>query len=401
LVDLRDKVIPKFAACLSNRSRYLILYGGAGSGKSIFASQKVVLRCLAARHRFLIIRKVARTCRQSVFAEIRARLAEWDMLKAVNVNRSEMTIQFPNGSEIIFAGVDDVEKLKSVMGVSGIWIEEATELSEDDFIQIDLRLRGEHTHYKQIILSFNPISATHWLKKAFFDTQNPDATILHSTFRDNPFVGDEYAGVLARIKERSASLYKVYGDGEWGILKGLIFDPPVMVSALPEFDFDAIGIDFGFNNPTTIIRAGFRDMNWQTRSGDVYAEELLYESGLTNTDLCNRMRALGIDRRTPVWADAAEPARIQEIARHGFNIRPAAKGKNSVPAGIALLKSLRIHTTPNNVNFNREIGTYSWEEDRDGNLLDKPLELNDHSIDAFRYAVWSTMKFQKTTIGVG
>jgi phage terminase large subunit len=416
-IDLREGVIPKFAPGLGATERYLVLYGGAGSGKSVFASQKVILRCIAGPQRILVIRRVARTLRRSVFAEIKARLSEWGLYRTTKINATEMTVTFPNGSEILFAGVDDVEKLKSISGITSIWIEEATELSEEDFTQIDLRLRGETEHYKQIILTFNPISHMHWLKRRFFDSigmgdkgepgsftdaapgtfvyaaQSTGVRVIKSTYLDNPFVDDQYKALFEDLKRRSPSLYRVYGEGEWGVLKGLIFKPPEVVAEFPErFDMEAYGIDFGFNNPTTIIHVGFKDVDWTRRAGSLFVRELLYESGLSNAELGDKMRALGIERRTPVYADAAEPARIKELARHGFNIHPAAKGKNSVATSIALLQSFMVYTTPESTNLIAEMATYSWEEDKNGNMLDKPVPLNDHAIDALRYAVWSTMK---------
>lgn len=403
LVDLRKHVIPKFVDTLTNESRYLILYGGAGSGKSVFASQKVLLRCLAQKHRMLVIRRVARTLRRSVFAEIKQRMTEWGVYATAKINTSEMHITFPNGSEILFAGVDDVEKLKSISGVTSIWIEEATELAEDDLTQIDMRLRGETDHYKQIVITFNPISHMHWLKKRFFD--NPaDGMVrtVKSTFLDNPFVDAQYRKLFDDLRERSPSLYRVYGEGEWGVMKGLVFQPPVTLETFPEsFDLEAYGMDFGFNNPSAIVHVGMKDVDWVRRVGNVYVREILYETGLSNTELGDKMRACGLNKRTPVYADSAEPARIKELSRQGFNVVGSVKGKGSLNTSIALLQSMNIYTLADNVNFNAEMQTYSWEEDKDGNLTDKPLNLNDHAIAGLRYAVWSTLKKRVRAVTVG
>lgn len=149
-------------------SRYLVLYGGAGSGKSVFAAQKILVRMLTEQpHRFLVARKVARTLRFSVFSLFQDMIAQWELTPLFKVNKSDMTITCINGNQILFAGLDDPEKLKSIAGITGIWIEEASELEQKDFQQLDLRLRGPTKYYKQIILTFNPISALHWLKKVF------------------------------------------------------------------------------------------------------------------------------------------------------------------------------------------------------------------------------------------
>ena len=172
-----------------DKRRYLVLYGGAGSGKSVFAAQKILVRMLTEQpHRFLVVRKVARTLRFSVFSLFQDMIAQWNLTPLFKINKSDMTITCINGNQIIFAGLDDVEKLKSIAGVTGIWIEEASELEERDFHQLDLRLRGPTKHYKQIILTFNPISALHWLKKVFFDFKKENATVVKSIYKDNKFI---------------------------------------------------------------------------------------------------------------------------------------------------------------------------------------------------------------------
>jgi phage terminase large subunit len=392
-IDMQACTVPRQYPALWDTSRYLILYGGAGSGKSVFASQKVVLRCLHERHRFMLIRKIGRTLRDSMFAEIKARLSEWGIYDLVRINTTEMSIKFPNGSEIIFKGLDDMEKLKSISGVTSIWIEEATELSEAELNQIDLRLRGETPGYKQVMLTFNPISATHWLKKRFFDKSSDKASIIKSTFADNPFIDDEYKEMLADLAGHSPDMYRVYGEGEWGILKGLIFNPPVMLETFPEeFDMTAYGMDFGFNDPSTIIYVGFKDIDWKRRVGSLYVREVLYQTKLTNAQLGDRMRACGVEKMTAVYADSAEPARIAELARQGFRVLSAVKGKGSLLASISLLQGMTIYTHAANTNFNLEMASYTWDEDKHGESLDQPIGTNDHAIAALRYAVYSTMK---------
>lgn len=399
-IDLNKAIIPSMAHLLTVDKRYSIVYGGAGSGKSVFCAQKVIIRCFNSKQRYLVIRKVARTLRHSVFSRIVAQLADWHLLGHARVNKSEMYIQFSNGSEIIFSGLDDVEKMKSIDGITSIWVEEATELLEDDLTQLDLRLRGITPYYKQIMLSFNPIAITHWLKRRFFDDPSAGETHVHkSTYKDNPFTDEAYKKVFDDLKKRSPSLYRVYGEGEWGILKGLIFNPPVTIERFPgNYDIETYGIDFGFNNPSCVLWVGLKDIDWKRRAGNVYVKELLYETELSNTELGDRMRQIGVARHK-VFADSAEPARIKELARQGFRVLPAAKGKGSVVASINLLQSLTIHTHPDNVNFNKEIASYVWEEE-DGKFLDEPVAVDDHAIAALRYAVWSLMKLPKRGIKV-
>lgn len=399
-VDLNKVLTPAMVPLLIRDERYLVVYGGAGSGKSVFCAQKMLIRCFNSKQKYLVIRKVARTLRHSVFSRVVTQLADWNLTSHVRINKSEMYIKFSSGSEIIFSGLDDVEKMKSIDGITSIWVEEATELSEADLTQLDLRLRGETKWYKQIMLSFNPISHTHWLKGRFFDKPSEGETYVHrSTFMDNPYLDDAYKKVMLDLKTRSPSLYRIYGEGEWGILKGLIFEPPRIVERYPDtFDIETYGIDFGFNNPSCVLWIGLRDVDWKRRVGSVYVRELIYESELTNTQLGDKMREVGVDSTNKIFADSAEPARIKELSRQNFRILPAAKGKGSVVASINLLQSLTIYSHPDNVNLNAEMASYVWEEDENGKLLDDPVAVDDHAIAALRYGVWSLMKSPKRKI---
>jgi phage terminase large subunit len=216
----------------------LVLCGGGGSGKSIFAGRKVLERVTTEEgHRWLVCRKVAKTLRDSCFAQLRGQLAEFYPTAGAKINQSDMRIAFPNGSEILFAGLDDVEKLKSIYNITGIWIEEASEITEADYNQLTIRLRGETKYYQQIILSFNPISITHWLKKRFFDRQDPEVRTHRSTYKDNRFLPEKDRQVLEAFRETDPYYYQVYCLGEWGVTGKTVFDGQAVserLSRIPE-----------------------------------------------------------------------------------------------------------------------------------------------------------------------
>lgn len=217
----------------ANQDRYLILYGGAGSGKSVFAAQKLVYRTLAETgHKFLVVRKVAKTIRHSTFDQLRSVIGDWGMTELFNVKHTEMELNCLNGNQIIHAGLDDAEKMKSIHGITGIWIEEASELSQDDFQQLDLRLRGQTKNYKQIILTFNPVSVTHWLKDTFFDKGKDGATTLKTTYRDNKFIDPEYVKVLESLKDSDEYYYMVYALGEWGVAGKTVYNAQIVTERL-------------------------------------------------------------------------------------------------------------------------------------------------------------------------
>ena len=378
-INLAECVNTVYQPLIHDRNRYLVLYGGGASGKSFFAAQKVILRTLAEKpHTFLVLRKVASSCRQSVFKLLRGITSKWGVESLFTINEAEMKLTLKSyGNEIMCKGLDDPEKIKSItgadgMGVSGVWIEEPTELTPRDFDQVDLRLRGDLPNYKQIILSFNPIDVHHWLRERFTEAVADNLTVLKTTYRDNRWATDEDRAVLENLINVDASMHAVYARGEWGRLKGVIYSawPAAACPGIAQDSF--YGLDFGFHNPSALVRCDMHD-------GAIYVFEELYESGLTTADLAARMVSLGISRRAPIYCDSAEPDRIEEVARAGFNAMPQAKGQGSVNAGILFLKSQRVFLHPDAVNVRKENLSYKWREDKNGEVIDKePAKFNDH-----------------------
>lgn len=227
-----------FLPLFTDTSRYLVLKGGGGSGKSIFAGRKILERAInEKKHRFLVCRKVGKTLRDSCFRQLIAQIREYYPDVKFKANQSDMRITFPESEgEIIFSGLDDVEKLKSIFNITGIWIEEASELQENDFNQLDIRLRGETPYYKQIILTFNPINILHWLKTRFFDHRPDNATIHESTYRDNCFLDDAAKKVLEDFREIDEYYYAVYCLGEWGVTGKTVFPGKAVAERLQQIE---------------------------------------------------------------------------------------------------------------------------------------------------------------------
>ena len=226
--ELRETSNAAFLPLYFNRSRYLVLKGGGGSGKSIFAGRKLLERATSEPgHRWLVARKVAKTLRESCFEQLKSQALEHypEHVAYIPMGKSsDMYIRLKNGSEILFAGLDDAQKLKSIFDITGIWIEEASELTESDFNQLDIRLRTDFPHYLQIILTFNPISVTHWLKKRFFDRRDERATLHESTYRDNRFLTPEAVLTLEEFRETDEYYYMVYCLGQWGVTGKTVFN---------------------------------------------------------------------------------------------------------------------------------------------------------------------------------
>lgn len=331
----------------------------------------------------MVIRKVARTLRHSVFTLLVETISQWGLSPLFKINKSDMEINFVGGGQIIFAGLDDVEKLKSIAGVTGMWIEEASEISQSDFQQLDLRLRGRTKHYKQIILSFNPISELHWLKSVFFDFKKPNAAVCHSTYLNNRFIDDEYKRVLEELKDQDLNYYKIYALGQWGSLGNLVYTNWTVDEAVPtdpaSYPVVYFGMDFGFNDPSVCLAIGIKDQ-------EVYVFDELHRTKLTNTEWIREVKDHGVPLNAYIFADSAEPDRIKEFRTAGFSrIQPAQKGKDSIKHGIDWLRGTKIYIHPRCTNTVKEIQTYSYKQDKDGNVLEDPVDFLNHCMDALRY----------------
>lgn len=229
-IKISSRVFNKFfIPYLNNDSRYLVFYGGAGSGKSYFVVERWIYKMLKnKRFNLLVVRATGKSNRDSTFALFKQVISKWNLSKYFKINESDLRVKcLLNGNEVIFSGLDDVEKLKSVTFSKGeltdVWIEEATEIQESDFNQLDVRLRGKGTK-KQIVLSFNPIDVNHWLKKRFFDRKEDNITVCHSTYKDNQFLDDDYKRLLESYKDTDEYYYNVYCLGMWGVLGKTVFD---------------------------------------------------------------------------------------------------------------------------------------------------------------------------------
>ncbi len=230
---LRESSNDCFLPLFFDEHRYLVLKGGGGSGKSIFAGRKLLERATTEPgHRILVCRKVARTIRRSCFEQLCKQAREYYPDSGCRIKEGDMEISFANGSRIFFAGLDDVEKLKSIFDITMIWIEEASELEEGDFNQLDIRLRTIFPFYLQMILSFNPVSITHWLKKRFFDKRDKRARVHESTYKDNRFLTAEAIATLEAFKDRDEYYYMVYCLGQWGVTGKTVFNARMVAQRL-------------------------------------------------------------------------------------------------------------------------------------------------------------------------
>ena len=391
-----------FYPLLEDEHRYLVMAGGKGSGKSEFAARKLFIRCLKeGGHRFLVLRKVRKTAHQSTLEVMRRLLVEQNV--DYQHDRTHQIVSFLSSAgamnEILFDGLDEPEKIKSIKGLTGVWIEEATEFTERDFLEVDLALREPSPFYKQIMLTFNPDeSLAPWLKKRFFPDDPKDAdprALAHgSTIEDNPIdeMRKEYLADLDAIADETAKA--IYRYGIWAQPKGQIYKWPVVPPPPHNPDEIIYGLDFGYSvNPSAVVRI-------YRKADEFYLEELIYENKLTNQDLAMKMGNRGVARLDYVYADSAEPKSIDEINSLGFNVLPAPKGSDSVRAGIDFLRSQKIFVIEGSSNIIKEVSTYKWKVDKNDEPIPEPVKFNDHALDAIRYAIFTHMKQAGTFLGL-
>ncbi len=319
-------------------------------------------------------------------------LAEYRLYGRILHDRSNHVITNPqNGAYICFLSVDDPEKIKSTEW-NDIWMEEASDFTWDDWLILQTRLSGRRSkeNPNKIYLSLNPSDEQGWINQRLMVTKifAEKLEIIKSTYRDNPFLGTDYVALLQSLKEQDINAYQVFAEGEWGTLTNVIYNPYEMLAAFPSFGDDPesiYGVDFGFNNPSAVIKITIKDIE------HCYLEQILYKTHLTNADLIRELEAiLPEDEKYRNWyGDCAEPDRIEEFKRSGFHIYESDK---EVEIGIDFCKRHKFYTLPGNVDLNKERATYKWKTDKNGNVLEEPVKYMDHLMDGKRYALYTYQK---------
>jgi phage terminase large subunit len=379
---------PAFVPLFTNDCRYEIVWGGAGSGKSHIVARKILYRLLSekdCKHNFLVIRKVDRTIKRSVFTLIKNVISIWGLASEFDVNLTDKTITYKlNGSQIMFSGLDDVEKLKSIEGVTSVWCEEATELTQEDFEQLDLRLRGETKYIKQITMTFNPISEQHWIKRVFFDDPISGVFTLKTTYLDNAFIDAEYKMVMDNKKKTNPRYYNIYALGNWGTAEGLVFNN-VITRLIRQEEMEGLeyvqGLDFGYTNDPSAFNQTYIDM----KNKKIYVYDGFYEKGLSNAAIAENIKGL-LAHKHRTTADSSEPKSIDYLKTKGVNIRGAMKGKDSINTGIDFLLEFEIIVNAHLVEFMVEFNNYCWAIDKNNVQQNKPVDDFNHFIDSLRYA---------------
>lgn len=382
----RSIFVPKFYDLITDYShRWEVYMGSAGSGKSYTIAQKLIIRCCREKIKILVCRRYATTLRNSCFALFKDILTKWKITPYVKIKETDMSIEFPNGSKIIMVGLDTEEKLLSLTNISTVWVEEAFEVEMPKIEQLNLRMRGTARN-QQIILSFNPISKNHWLHS--FIEKPPESFIFHhSTYKDNPFLSEEYVSALDEMAVRNPQKYRIYGLGEWGVdAEGLVFQN----WRTEYFNHEEIkgqlmvGLDFGFIHDISAIVGALLVEN----EGRIYVFSEYGATGRTNKDLAQIITDMGFSKSV-IIADCAEPKSIAEIKAAGIlKIKPCSKGKDSIIHGIQKLQNYEIIIHPSCTGIIEEFENYTYEKDKySGAYINKPIDDYNHYIDALRYSL--------------
>lgn len=379
----------KFLPLLNDYShRWEIYKGSAGSGKSHFITQKIIIKALREKRRVMICRRYGTTMRNSVFKLFKDVIESFKITHLTRIKESDMSITLPNGSEIIFVGLDNEEKLLSIAGITDVFIEEVYEVPKEIVDQLNLRMRGKAPN-QQIYMAFNPISAKHWLYDFCEGSTRPESSIYsQSTFRDNPFLPDEYVKALEDMYRTNPNKARVFCDGNWGAdVEGLVYKNHV----LSDFDINElikqglevrVGIDWGFVDPTTVVVSMF-----DKPKKEIYIIGEFYKRGATLEEIKDGIVQLGISKQK-MYCDGAEPDKVDYLRRNGFNAVSAKKGAGSVKAGISFLQDMKIICHESCVNVAAELENYVYLKDKKtGQYIEDSYDHDfSHTMDALRYS---------------
>lgn len=379
------------------KGRYKAVKGSRASKKSSTQSLKVITEIIENPNiNWLVVRKVERTLRDSCYAQLKWAIHRLKVDNFFKCSTSPLEITYkPTGQKILFRGLDDPLKVTSITVEVGslcrLWIEEAYEItSEDAFDRLDESIRGQLPKgmYHQVVLTFNPWSDRHWLKKRFFDEPSKNVLAMTTNYMCNEFLSEADLVLFEEMK-KNPRRYRTAGLGEWGIVEGLVYEnweervfDVHEISIRPSVR-SAFGMDFGYVNDPSTLFCGLVD----TVAREIYVFDEMYEKGMSNEDIKERVSEMGYSKER-IKADSAEPKSIAYLRKAGLTrIRAAKKGPDSIRAGISIIQDYKIIIHPRCVNFITEISNYTWDKDKFDNAINKPIDDFNHLMDAMRYAI--------------
>jgi phage terminase large subunit len=411
LLHLPDLIGKGYKAFWNFKGRYRVVKGSRASKKSKTTALWYIYHMMKYKDaNTLVVRKTFRTLKDSCYTELKWAVKRLHVEHLWNFTLSPLEATYlPTGQKIYFRGLDDPLKVTSITVDTGclcwMWIEEAYEImSEADFDMLDESIRGEVPEglFKQVTITFNPWNERHWLKKRFFDNPDEDTLAITTNYLCNEWLDQADKLVFERMRKNNPRRYAVAGLGGWGIVDGLVYEN------WEEFDFKLVtkqefrdipaedrkncvirddlktrcGMDFGYTNDPTAVPIMFLDKENKI----LYIWDELYQKGLSNRKIYQELVSMGYGKER-YTGDSAEPKSIDELDSLGLRIKGAKKGKDSINNGIQYIQELKIKIHPRCVNFLTEISNYTWDKDKFGTKLNKPIDDFNHLMDAMRYAL--------------
>lgn len=394
-ISLQNIIGKGYAEYWHCKSRYRVCKGSRASKKSKTTAIWIISNIMKyPKANTLVVRKTYRTLKDSCFTELKWAIHILQVDEYWEIKESPLEITYiPTGQKIYFRGLDAPLKITSISVDIGVlcwlWIEEAYEITKEaDFDMIDESIRGEVPEglFKQITLTLNPWNENHWIKKRFFDIKDKDTFAITTNYMCNEWLDESDKKVFERMKKNNPRRYQVAGLGNWGIVDGLVYEN----WKEEEFDLNiirnlesAFGLDFGYTNDPTALFCGAIDI----KNKKIYVYDELYQKGMSNKNIYEKINEMGYSKEK-ITADSAEPKSIDELYSLGLKrITSAVKGKDSINNGIQFIQDFEIIIQPKCVNFITEISNYTWEEDKFGNKINKPIDGFNHLMDAMRYSL--------------
>ena len=354
--------------------------GGTRSGKSYALLQWCIVKALSNKETITIVRKTIPSLKRTVMKDFKDIMQSLGVWNENDWNISDRIYTFYTDSTISFISTDDSDKLRGLKS-SILWLEEAQEIDSESYFQLQIRTTGP------IILSYNPtISPQHWVREM------QDCTRYFTTYKNNSFLERTVVKAIEELQHSNIKAWKVYGLGEYTGNEKAVFQFNTTEWLPEDAVFVAFGLDFGYSqDPTALVSV------WKY-NGEIYFIEHCYEKGLVTSDIDKMLRGIVKDREE-IWADSAEPRLIDELYRLGWNIKPVIKGKDSINFGIQVMQNYKINIPKTCQNLINEFYSYEWSSDRFGKQLDKPIDFNNHLIDAARYACMMRLSNKATAAG--
>lgn len=396
-VRLSEVVGRGYTAFWRSRQRYRVVKGSRASKKSKTAALWHVEKMMEhPQANLLCVRKTFRSIKDSQWTDLKwaTRRLEAAHLWSFTTSPLEATY-LPTGQKILFRGLDDPLKVTSITVDVGVlcwlWVEEAYEImSEADFDTLDESIRGvvPEDLWKQATLTLNPWNDRHWIKARFFDAVDPDVLAMTTNYLCNEWLDESDHRMFERMRRKNPRRYKVAGLGDWGVVEGLVYEnwreesfDVGEVRRIPGVQ-SVFGLDFGYTNDPSALFCGLYDK----AAGRLYVFDEMYGKGLSNRAIAAEVARMGYGKERIV-ADSSEPKSIDELKGYGLRASPAKKGPDSISNGIQFIQDLEIVISPQCVNFITEIGNYTWDKDKFGKKLNRPIDDFNHLLDAMRYGM--------------